>query len=242
MGLYGPGKCRALCSDAAGTCIPRCPHYQPRHRALEPSSRLWAVWLLVTLLLSLTALGGCAATQNGAPILAGGFGVVCGILLLGAVMLCAWGDWKAVLCLLLAAAMLALGGCAALPMPLQPGSTSTRAEGAFIVLDIVDTLQTVQIAKHHNCLRESDPVAAWMYGSKYPNPSRVAVTNIAFIVVHTMVTSWLDDEVGAHPDSPGWIAGRRTWLAVSLVYSGYSVARNFSAGIGPTNVTSSECR
>lgn len=144
---------------------------------------------------------------------------------------------------IVAVVLLAVTGCAALPMPMQPKAvnTSNHAEGAWLVLDTIDTLQTIQIAKHHNCLREGDPAAAWLYGSKYPSQGRVIAVNLAGMLVHTMVTSWLDDEVASHPDSGAWVWGRRSWLTVSLAYSGYAVAQNLAKGINPTHVSNSDC-
>lgn len=135
---------------------------------------------------------------------------------------------------------LVISGCAALPMPLQPAqqTVSNYAEGGFLVLDGIDTMQTIQIAKHHNCLREGDPVAAWFYGSKYPSEGRVIVTNLGIAVVHTVVTSWLDDHAG---DNGFWRDTRIAWGVVSLAYSGGAVVNNYSKGISPTGVTNKDC-
>lgn len=154
-------------------------------RALEPSSRLLVVWLIVTLLLSLTALAGCAA----------------------------------------------------LPMPLQPETedNSNVAEGGFLVLATVDTVQTMHIRRGTSCDHEADPIAAALYGSKYPKPGRVLLTNLALMTVHTMLASWLDDKVAEHKalddGSVGpWYVGRLTFHAVSLVAEGSAVASNASRG------------
>lgn len=134
--------------------------------------------------------------------------------------------------------VLLLGGCAALPMPLQPVNqqyNSNMAEGGFLVLETVDTLQTMHIRKGTSCDHEADPIAAFIYGSKYPKPGRVLVTNLALMTVHTMVTSWLDDEVATHDQANDgsvgpWYVGRVAWHAVSLVAAGSSVISNHSRG------------
>lgn len=129
----------------------------------------------------------------------------------------------------------ALSGCAALPMPLQPATdnNSNIAEGGFIVLAAVDTVQTMHIRQGTSCDHEADPIAADLYGSRYPKPGRVLLTNLALITVHTMVASWLDDEVEAHKtsDSAGaWYVGRVVFHGVSLVGEGLAVANNQSKG------------
>lgn len=129
-----------------------------------------------------------------------------------------------------------LPGCAALPMPLQPVNqqyNSDIAEGGFIVLAAVDTAQTMHIRKGTSCDHEADPIAAALYGSKYPKPGRVLLTNIALITVHTMVTSWLDDKVAehAHDDTAGpWYIGRVVWHGASLLAEGVAVVNNRSRG------------
>jgi hypothetical protein len=129
----------------------------------------------------------------------------------------------------------AVSGCAALPMPLQPQAenNSNMAEGAFIVLAAVDTAQTMHIRKGTSCDHEADPIAAALYGSKYPKPGRVLLTNLALITVHTMVASWLDDKVAEHAkdDSAGlWYVGRVGFHTISLVVEGSAVINNRARG------------
>lgn len=132
--------------------------------------------------------------------------------------------------------VICVSGCAALPMPFQPANqqyNSNMAEGGFLVLETVDTLQTMHIRKGTSCDHEADPIAAKLYGSKYPAPGRVLVTNLALMTVHTMVTSWLDDEVASHAtgDTAGpWYVGRVVWHGVSLLAAGTSVISNKARG------------
>lgn len=143
---------------------------------------------------------------------------------------------KLALAAVLAVAALALGGCAALPMPMQPVDmtyNSNTAEGAFIVLAAVDTVQTMHIKPGSSCDHEADPIAAWLYGSKYPSPGRILLTNIVMITAHTMVTSFLDDKVAqhAHDEDAGlWYVGRAAWLTVSIGAEAGSVINNYRIG------------
>lgn len=146
-------------------------------------------------------------------------------------------------------ALLVLGGCAALPMPFQPitQDTSNAAEGAFLVLATVDTLQTVQIAKHPACYYERDPLARALYGTRHPSVGKVIGVNLVMITAHTMVASWLDDKVAAEnarydtEDKYGvgpWYGARFLFHAVSLLAEGSATLGNYNRGI---HLTSTGC-
>lgn len=132
----------------------------------------------------------------------------------------------------------ACSGCAALPMPLQPVNeqyNSNYAEGGFMVLATADTLQTMHIRRGTSCDHEADPFAAALYGSKYPKPGRVLLTNLALITVHSMVTSWLDDKVAEHAQANDgsvgpWYVGRLGWHGLSLLVEGSAVVSNRAHG------------
>jgi hypothetical protein len=145
--------------------------------------------------------------------------------------------------LIAAILMVVLGGCAALPMPFQPTNTlgfdSSTAEGAFIVSDMVDTLQTMHLREERNpqtqvkCNHEADPIAAALYGGQYPSKNRVLITNVLLLTAHTMVASWLDDRVAAEStksDAGLWYIGRLTFHAISIGYSTGSVLNNIKQG------------
>jgi hypothetical protein len=138
---------------------------------------------------------------------------------------------------ILALLLLVLSGCAALPMPLQPqaDNNSNYAEGAFIVLAGIDTAQSMHIRKGTSCDHEADPIAAALYGSKYPKPGRVLLTNLALITVHTMVASWLDEKVDQHMKADDgsvgpWYVGRVAFHTVSLALEASAVVNNRSRG------------
>lgn len=148
--------------------------------------------------------------------------------------------------LMLTVILVLLTGCAALPMPFQPNSqeNSNYAEGAFLVLATVDTLQTVQIAKHPKCYYEADPLARALYGTRHPSVGKVIGINLVMITVHTMVASWLDDKVAAEnarydaEDKYGvgpWYGARFVFHAVSLGLEGSAVLNNYNHGIHLTN-------
>lgn len=145
--------------------------------------------------------------------------------------------------------LVALGGCAALPMPFQPATqeNSNAAEGTFLVLATVDTLQTVQIAKHPACYYERDPLARALYGTRHPSVGKVIGVNLVMITAHTVVASWLDDKVAAETaryeadDTYGvgpWYGARFLFHAVSLLAEASSDLGNYNRGI---HLTSTGC-
>ena len=205
------------------------------------TTRATALFMILILLIAVLA-SGCtihAADPVGesSPLAAMIFGGGMALLLasLGALIVNSYRAWVV---LILVGVILILTGCAALPMPLQPANqqyNSNMAEGGFIVLAAVDTAQSMHIRKGTSCDHEADPIAAALYGSKYPKPGRVLITNLALITVHTMVTSWLDDKVAEHDQrndgSVGaWYVGRVAWHGASLFLESAAVINNRSRG------------
>lgn len=136
----------------------------------------------------------------------------------------------------LAIGLLALSGCA-----IAPTSSGGRiAESTWVALDAVDTLQTMQLARHPACYREADPIAASVYGGSNPQASRVLLTNLALIPLHSLVARALDRKVDeANADEDGhpalWNSARIAFHVISIAATGASVANNFSRGLTPTS-------
>lgn len=188
-----------------------------------------AVGLFMFLILLIcVACSGCAVAPHPAEFPKW---LLCCALFLGFVPYFPVRIWQFLVAICL---LLILVGCAALPMPLQPQAeqyNSNYAEGGFLVLATADTLQTMHIRRSESCDHEADPLAAALYGSRYPRPGRVLVTNLALMTVHTMVTSWLDDKVAQHDQANDgsvgpWYVGRVVWHGASLFIEGAAVANN----------------
>lgn len=167
------------------------------------------------------------------------FLLVAGALLTAQLVKLASWPYRVAFVLACVLGLICLPGCAVLPMPFQPANqqyNSNMAEGSWLVLDAVDTAQTMHIrASNPTCSYEADPFARFVYGSRNPTPSRVLLTNIALATAHTMVTSWLDDEVAKHDlandGSVGpWYVGRVLWHGVSLLGTASSVITNHQHG------------
>lgn len=168
-------------------------------------------------------------------------GVVIASTLWQFVRLARW-PFRVAVVLVLVLVLFSLQGCAVLPMPFQPQNeqyNSNMAEGAWLVLDAIDTAQTMHLHRERNpstvvmCNSEHDPWAVKVYGTKYPSASHVLLTNLALATVHTMVTSWLDDQVAKHAndgEAGPWYYGRVVWHAVSLAYSARAVYNNHLQG------------
>jgi hypothetical protein len=145
-----------------------------------------------------------------------------------------------VVALFLALVLFGLCGCASIaPIGMFPREQGTRAaEGVWLSLHTVDTLQTVQIARNPQCFYEADPLAVGIYGSQHPNESRVLLTNVVLGAIHPVVSRWFDEHVeqSYNDDTETanlWAMGRIGWHAISIIGTGVSVANNFRRGIGP---------
>lgn len=116
---------------------------------------------------------------------------------------------------------------------------SMYAEGAWLLLDAVDTMQTARIAREPSKYYEADPIAAAIYGSKHPKEGVVIGVNVGLAFAHTLVASWLDDKVAEHEEADpngslgGWYVARIAFHVLSLGYSGEAVIHNYSIGLKP---------
>lgn len=122
-----------------------------------------------------------------------------------------------------------------------PHERSSRiAETAWLTMHTIDTMQTVQIAKHPDCYYEANPLAAAMFGSKHPDADRVVVMNILTAALHSRVSSWLDDKVSRaqlrNDDSVGpWYVGRVAWHTISILGTGLAIVNNYDKGLNLTS-------
>lgn len=207
------------------------------------SVRSVALFMLLVLIICITCTGcelhAAEGVGEASKLSTGVFGAGTMLILFSAMLsVCSTvPGWRPMWLTLLSIGVLVMfAGCAALPMPLQPQNeqyNSNYAEGGFIVLAAIDTAQTMHIRRGTSCDHEANPIAAALYGSKYPKPGRVLITNLALITVHTMVTSWLDDKVAehAHDDHAGlWYVGRIGWHGLSLFAEGSAVINNRARG------------
>jgi hypothetical protein len=118
--------------------------------------------------------------------------------------------------------LLALGGCTTL-------TTTNKAEIAWQALNVVDTGQTLTVARNSKRWCESDPVTIHLVG-QYPSEKSVLVTMAAFAIVHFAVTRFMDDrDTGAGP----WHTANIIWQTATLTAKSFTVGRNFTVGIRP---------
>lgn len=146
--------------------------------------------------------------------------------------------------------LLTLSGCAALG-PEVPMSTVDSheqnmaiAETAWQSLNIIDTLQTVQIAKNPNCYRESDIVTRHLIG-EHPSQGKAIGIGIVYGVAHFAITKWLDynDTLDEHGEySSGWHVANISWQALTLLDKGVAVGNNFTIGLTPFNSRYHNCK
>lgn len=128
-----------------------------------------------------------------------------------------------------------LSGCAIFPTD----TGSRAAETTWQVLDAIDTAQTAQMVRHPACFHEADPIARAIYGGGNPSSGKVVALNLLLMPLHARVSRWFDDRAAQayadDSDSVGlWYTGRFAWHALSLAWTGSSVARNYmNLGVTP---------
>lgn len=103
-------------------------------------------------------------------------------------------------------------------------SSMSPAERTWQSLHLVDTLQTVQLARHSECYREANPLTRAIIG-RHPSGAEVVAWGIAFGIAHNAVSRRLEER------GPRWAL--RAWNWTRITAKGATVASNARAGLGP---------
>lgn len=119
-----------------------------------------------------------------------------------------WNRYQKMLAALAIAFLLA--GCASFERQPDWSRGQKIAEGSWQVLNVVDGIQTAQIAKHPDEYRELN----FLYGS-HPSTGRVVAMKAGAAIIHPLVTHYLPFE---------W---RKYWLGVTIGVTGGCVVSNF---------------
>lgn len=114
-------------------------------------------------------------------------------------------------------------------------SNMVLSEGAWQSLNVIDTLQTLQIAKNLNCYHESDLVTKRLIGER-PSQGKAIGIGIIYGVSHLLISRWLEsndnpDENGDY--SSGWHIANIGWQTLSLLDKTVAVGNNFRIGLTP---------
>ena len=124
-------------------------------------------------------------------------------------------------------------------LPLQSGEFSHWAGSAQVAevtwqaLNVVDTAQTVMIARSPTCFKESDAISQGIIG-EHPTQAKVYLLGIGYGVLHYTVTRFIEerdirDEEG-YPESPWWLA-HIAWHTLTLIYKADTVVNNNIIGL-----------
>lgn len=117
---------------------------------------------------------------------------------------------------LILAAALALTGCATV-------STGTIAtEATWQALNVVDTGQSISMARNPDRFEESDPITRHVAG-EHPSQGRVYAVMGAYAFIHAGVSVALDQK---DPGSGGWHAASIAWQALTLGDKAHTVIEN----------------
>jgi hypothetical protein len=127
---------------------------------------------------------------------------------------------KTLLALSLAAT---LAGCATV----SPGTIATEA--TWQALNVVDTGQTVTIARNPERFQEAEGVTRALTGA-HPSTGRVYAVMGAYAVLHAGVTLAIEEE---NPGHGPWAVASVLWQALTLGEKTRCVVDNFHYGIDP---------
>jgi hypothetical protein len=116
-------------------------------------------------------------------------------------------------------------GCSSLPAPAR------NSEIAWQLLNVVDTGQTVTIARNPNEFWERSPPCRAVIGA-HPSENDVYAWMAAAAVIHYGVSAGLNALDDAHPHS-GWGVALNAWESVTLGIKGLYIAHNNRIGLKP---------
>jgi hypothetical protein len=123
---------------------------------------------------------------------------------------------------------LSLGACASM------SDGARDREIAWQALNVVDTGQTVSIARNPWDYHEANPALDTFTGP-HPTEKSVYVTMACYAVAHAAVSYWLDSR---DTGSGGWHVANLVWGYGSLAEKGLWIEHNFKNGITPWEGTS----
>ena len=113
--------------------------------------------------------------------------------------------------------------------------TTQVAEVTWQLLNILDTAQTISIARYPQCWGEGDTVSEALIGN-HPRQEAVYALGTGYGVIHYLATRWLEQrdvrDSEGYPESSWWLA-MLGWETVSLSTKIYVVDSNNTAGIRP---------
>jgi hypothetical protein len=112
---------------------------------------------------------------------------------------------------------------------LVPMSTETNIqEGVWQAMNVLDMLQTIEIAKNLQCYEEVGTLSL-IYGNKI-SKSDAIVGSVGFGILHYLVTRSIESLVDRNPD---YRVLQRTWQYTGYVWKGHTVYNNHRIGLRP---------
>ena len=111
--------------------------------------------------------------------------------------------------------LLALQGCAAI------GNMSTE-EKAWQAMNIIDGMQTMNIARNPKCFYERDSISRSIIGD-HPSEAEAAALMVGYGVAHYYVSRLLED------NAPKW--ANKVWQYTMIGTKGFTIASNHNIGL-----------
>ena len=144
------------------------------------------------------------------------------------------------------AVSVALSGCAGLGGFATQGGRNAQLVASGLI--VVDTLQTITIARNPDCLREANGLAAKIIGGEHPDEKLVVGVNGLMLIGHWLFGSWLDRKNAKREEETvyrlnargklegdrvnGWKLAQGAYLSGVIGGHGMAVIGNVSEGIG----------
>ncbi len=109
-------------------------------------------------------------------------------------------------------------------------------EKAFHTMNVIDTGQTINIARRPDCFREVGFPTQQLIGS-HPSETEVYLTSAAFGLAYHYGRKWFDRKVESAPagsqEQGWWVIGRASLFGAILIGKGATIANNADIGLSP---------
>lgn len=114
-------------------------------------------------------------------------------------------------------------------------SSMTSDEKMWHAMNVIDTAQTVHLARSPECFRESNPMTKAIIG-EHPSTGEAIAIGVLYSVAYRMANQYIEDKITYTSD--GYYANGWGWAKVSLsvfglVTKGFTIGNNHVIGLRP---------
>jgi len=134
-----------------------------------------------------------------------------------------------------------LSGCSLL-MPIEyldndnkVRSSMTDAEKVWHVMNVIDTAQTINIARAPECYKESNPLTRALIG-EHPSTGNVIAIGVLYSVLYRAANQYIEDHNIINSDGyfdTGWGYAKLGLDVLGLATKGFTIGHNHTIGLRP---------